>query len=159
MLSDTKKLLGRILEVFEKYDKTNIASDFTDVPLVDLVTEDAISIAGYFSITDGSVSEEETAIFNRVFGTQKTPEEINSIITDNESIMNKIGYTFNIIAETEKLLGIYYLRKTMIVPLIKFFESFAMDIIKSENSQDSELEEFNLFFSKIESVLETIPME
>ncbi len=158
-MNSTKAMLDRILDVFDKYDKTNIPSDYTDVSLVDLVTEDAVSLAVYFSASDGSVSQAEAAIFNDVFGTAKTPEEITQIITDGESILNRMGATFNIIAETEKVLGIYSLRKTMIVPLIKFFESFAMDMIKAEECLRSELDDFNILFCKIENILTAIPEE
>ena len=159
MYNDTKALLEKILNVFDKYDKTNIPSDITDVPIVDLVTEDTVSIACYFSITDGSVSQAEADVFNTVFGTLKTPEEMTEMIDDGESILERIGTTFNVIAETEKVLGIYTLHKTMIVPLIKFFESFADNIIRAEEYDESEIEAFNIFFSKIESVLTAIPRE
>ena len=159
MYESTKKMLDRILDVFEKYDKTNIPSDFTDISLVDLVTEDAVSIACYFSVSDGTVSQAEADVFNSVFNTVKTPEEISEIISDDESILERIGYTFNVIAETEKNLGIYDLHKTMMVPLIKFFESFALDIIKAEKYTQDDMESFDLLFCKIESVLTTIPKE
>jgi len=159
MYASTKKMLERILDVFEKYDKTNIPADYTDISIVDLVTEDAVSIACYFSVSDGSVSQAEADVFNAVFDTVKTPEEISSMISDDESIMSRMGYTFNVIAETEKLLGIYSLRKTMLVPLIKFFESFALDIIKAEEYTKKDMDAFDLLFAKIEAVLTTVPNE
>lgn len=159
MDGNTKALLEKILNVFDKYDKTNIPSEISDIPIVDLVTEDAVSIACYFSITDGSVSQAEADVFNEVFGTLKTPEELTAMIDDHESILDRIGSTFNVIAETEKELGIYTLHKTMIVPLIKFFESFADSIIRAEDYDDSEIEAFNIFFCKIESVLTAIPKD
>lgn len=155
--SETKEKLERILEVFDKYDKTNIPSDYSETPLVDLVTADIVSLACFFSSTDGSISESEAEVFNAVLGVNRTPEEITSLITDDESIIEKIGATFNVIAETEKRLGIYSLRKTMIVPLIKFFERFSMDVIKTDDYDKEELETYNIFFCKIEAVLTAIP--
>ncbi len=155
--SETKEKLDRILEVFDKYDKTNIPADYSETPLVDLVTADIVSLACYFSSTDGSISASEAEVFNAVFGVSRTPEEITALITDDESIIQKIGTTFNVIAETEKRLGIYSLRKTMIVPLIKFFERFAMDVIRSDEYDKSELDTYNIFFCKIEAALTAIP--
>ncbi len=155
--SETREKFERIIEVFDKYDKTNIPAEYSETPLVDLVTADLVSLACYFSSTDGSISESEAEVFNAVFGVHRTPEEITSLITDDESIIEKIGTTFNVIAETEKVLGIYTLRKTMIVPLIKFFERFAMDVIKTDEYDKAELETYNVFFCKIEAVLTAIP--
>jgi len=156
MYGQSKFLLNRILEVFEKYDKTNIPSEYSDTSLVDLVMYDTVSIACYLSASDGTISESEAAIFNEVFGTVRTPEELSEMVTDKDSVLKRIGVTFNIIAETEKQLGIYQLRKTMIVPLIKFFESFSNDIIGSEGAADR-AEMYNEFFCKIESALTEIP--
>ena len=156
MYGQSTFLLNRILDVFEKYDKTNIPSEYSDTKLVDLVMYDTVSIACYLSASDGKISQHEADVFNEVFGTERTPDELYGMVTDGDTVLKKIGITFNIIAETEKALGIYQLRKTMIVPLIKFFESFSGDILDSSESHDR-AKIYNEFFCTIESALTEIP--
>jgi len=150
-------MFERIIDVFEKYDKSNIPDEITDTPIVDLVTEDAVSVACYFSSSDGTFSGEEADLFNGLFGTDKTAAELSALSSDRIPILDHIGKTFNVIAFTEKELGIYKLRKTMIVPLIKFYEAVATDIIKSNDCEVQNYKEYNDFFHDIESVITAIP--
>ena len=157
MCSKSKNMLDRILDVFEKYDKTDIPEEYTDTPLTDLVMYDAVSIACCFSATDGVITNKESEIFNKIFGTNKTAAELTELVSDKNEVLARIGETFNIIAETEKVLGIYKLRQSMIVPLIKFFESFSSDIINASDDPEAWYDTYNNFFAKIESVLTEIP--
>ena len=157
MYSKSKSMLDKILDVFEKYDKTDIPEEYTDTPLTDLVMYDAVSIACCFSAVDGAITDEESEIFNSIFGTDKTAAELTELVSDKNEVLARIGETFNIIAETEKELGIYKLRQSMIVPLIKFFESFSSDIINASDNPEVWYDTYNLFFAKIESVLTEIP--
>ena len=157
MNKDNQTMFKSIINVFEKYDKTDIPSYSTDTPVVDLVTEDTISITNFFSMSDGVITQEEVDIYNDIFTSEKTAEELASYTSNEEEILSHIGKTFNIIALTEKELGIYHIKKTMIVPLIKFYESVARDIISSSDRDDNSFDAYNRFFYKIESALTAIP--
>lgn len=157
MNKDNQTMFKRIIEVFDKYDKTDIPAYSTDTPIVDMVTEDTISIAKLFAMGDGVITQGEADIYNLIFDTEKTVAELSASVTDKDALLSHIGQTFNIIATTEKELGIYKLKKTMIVPLIKFYESLARDIIVSDGRDDHSFDAYNAFFFKIESALTAIP--